>query len=382
MAVTGFSAELFSLKQLYFISLKGQQLLSEHIKSLPESGRENDIFPGKYSPRMNVPHYLDAKSFIRSQYGSYLRETIFVRLVSALEVLFVDSAVTIFLSDKSALRGRKIELSSDLLSTYSDLDQLWAKIIKDESRNLNGRRFSDIIDYYDKKFEINIKKFESPDVIEEMFERRHLLVHALGHTDEIYRMKHRYPHVTIGVDEEYLLKCFDLLENFHEFLRRSVYKRVNKNNSLDESSRHYQVRLRIGKITSEARSLFEPTLEIEVKKIRRRLADILKNKSDSGNELSMVLSGERSFVGKYIELIKKAEFENKLRLMSRDVISRGHRTKLSNETLHEIYKLLGPRPWKTGISDEIAKKIGVSKTQVGYAISLILDYEEYFQDGT
>jgi hypothetical protein len=208
-----------------------------------------------------------------------------------------------------------------------------------------------------------------------------LLVHALGRTDEMYRMKHKYSHATIGVDERYLLNCFELFEDFHEFLRRAVYKRVNKSNFLDEVSRHYQVRLRIGILNASARALVEPTLSIESKKASCKLSDILKNKSDSGNEVSMVLSGERVLVGKYIELIKKAEFEHKLRLISRDVISRGHRTKLSTETLHAIYQLLGPRPWKPKISEEIAQKIGVSKTQVGHAINLILDYEEYFQGG-
>lgn len=379
MAVTGFTAELFSLKHLYFISLKGQQLLGEKIRNLSKIELEQDIIPGKYSSRMNVPHYLDAKSFIRKKYGSFLRETIFVRLISALEVLFIDSATTIFLSDKTSLRGKKIELTSDLISTYSDINQLWAKIIKDESRNLNGRKFNDIVTYYGKNFGINLENYASKNLIEEMFERRHLLVHALGHTDEIYRRKYQFPHATIGIDESYLLNCFDLLEDFHDFLRRAVYKKLNKIKNLDESARHYHVRLRIGNIHPTSIGLFAQDFTIKLGKSHFKLSDILKNKSDSGTEVSMVLSGERIIIGKYIESIKRAENDSKLKLISRDVISRGHRTKLKNEILQEIYNLLGPRPWKNKINEEISLKIGISKTQVSHAINFILDHEEHFQ---
>ncbi len=378
MAVTGFFAELSNLKQLYFISIKGQQLLGKHINSMPINERHNDIFPDQYSPAMNTPDYTEVKSFIRKNFGFYLRETIFVRIISAIEVLLIDSATTIFISDKKTLRGKKIDLSLDLLTTYNDINQLWAKIIKDETRNLNGRKLSDIVDYYSSKFNINLREYSSLNIIEEMFERRHLLVHTLGQTDEIYRKKYSFDHSLITVDENYLLNCFDIVGFFYEYLRRAVYKRVNINSPSDISIRKYQISLRIGFFKENVSKFFDPQFSIKVNRTAITLSEITLSKSDNGNEISLVLSGERIHIGKYIEIIKKLEHQKKLKLISRDTISRGHRTKLSNDQLQIIYNHLGERPLRKNISAEVALLTGHSKTQISHAISYILDHEELF----
>ena len=111
MSVNGFIGELHSLKQLYFISLKGRQLLGSHIKSLPANAREAQYSSKQVSSENECSSLSGRESVytIRIRVVSS-RETIFVRVISALEVLFIDSATNIFLSDRSALRA-----GSDLL---------------------------------------------------------------------------------------------------------------------------------------------------------------------------------------------------------------------------------------------------------------------------
>lgn len=381
MSTFGFFAELSNLKRLYFVTLRAQQLFAANIKQLSHGEELQPILSKKYDPKLNVPHHLDAKAFLKKDAALYLREVIFVRLMSAVEVMLIDYAYNLLSANRMTLLGKKVEIDTNLLTTFSNLDDLWSKIIKDECRNLNGRKFSDVTEYFQRKFDLKLQSFAEHKQIEEMYDRRNILVHALGQTDEAYRKKYSYDSSFLSVDESYLMKVFSLLEDFHSLLRRLTFKKLNHSQPLSDIKRNYQVKVNVRIIDEAAAPLFSPELRIPSSSGDAILSDLVKNKVASQNDVGIVLSGSKPIIGKYIELLKKAEFEKLLQITRREVLSRGHRSQLSNETLQKIYARLGPRPWPRGVRDDIASEFEISKSQVTYAIDLIYDYEDHFKNG-
>ncbi|OEZ99473.1 hypothetical protein JAB9_21170 [Janthinobacterium sp. HH107] len=330
----------------------------------------------KYDKKINLPHYWETKAFLNFEAHNYLREVIFVRLISATEVMLQDYAQIIYSANRESLLGKEVKIDTNLLSTFQTIDEFWSKIVRDECRNLNGRKFSDIIDYYKTKFNINLRRFAEILAIEEMYDQRNILVHALGHTDEVFRKKYNSAQSFLAITDKNLRQCFTNLEAFHEFVRRNSYKKINSAVGINRS---FQLVLKIRIHSPSANHLFEPNYLFNFKDKMHFLSSITISNLRNKTEVDLILSGSRALISEYVQILKHVEDRQKvLSVTRRDVMSRSHKTKLSDEKLDEIFSYIRTRPWPEGIKQLISKEMGISKTQISYAFNLILEQEEEF----
>ncbi|MGK5059074.1 hypothetical protein ACQ4WY_19310 [Janthinobacterium sp. LB2P49] len=330
----------------------------------------------KYDKKINLPHYWETKAFLNLEAQNYLREVIFVRLISATEVMLQDYAQIIYSANRATLLGKEIKIDTNLLSTFQTIDEVWSKIVREECRNLNGRKFSDIIEYYKIKFNINLRRFAEILAIEEMYDQRNILVHALGHTDDAFRKKYSSNQSFLAITDKNLRQCFTNLEAFHEFVRRASFKKINPTNGINRS---FQLVLKIRINEESANHLFDPNYLFNFKNKMHPLSSVTISNLRNKTEVDLILSGPREIVSEYIQIIKHIEDTRKiLSVTRRDVMSRSHKTKLSDEKLDEIFSYIQTRPWPEGIKQKISDEMGISKTQISYAFNLILEQEDEF----
>ena len=377
MPVLGFAGELSSLKNLYMVTVKGYDLLHTEIKKVPKEKLTELIFNARFDRKMNVPHHLAAKAFLHRDAANYLREVIFVRLISAIEVLLIDHASNLLSSNRQYI-GKKIEIETNLLSTYQSLDDLWGEIIKEELRDLNGKGFNDVIVYYRKKFDLDFSNFRELKLIEEMYERRHILVHALGHTDEKYRKKYSTEDAFISIDEAYLVKVFSIIEDFYEVVRRAGLHKIYTDRTI-EIMRTYTIKFKIRILDAGCAQFFQSDFQIQGISDSEKLKVITKSKIETKTDVDLVLGGDKAIIGKYIEILKRQENKKGLQITKRETISRGHRSTLNDDELLQLHLRLGPQPWGAGLKEAIAIELKISKTKISHAINLILDNEQEFK---
>lgn len=375
MLTQGFYAEISNLVRLYVVTIRSYDSLQTEIQNMPKERSEDRIFT-RYDKKINLPHYWETKAFINSEAHNYLREVIFVRLISATEVMLQDYAQTIYSANRATLLGKEIKIDTNLLSTFSTIDELWSKVVKDECRNLNGRKFSDIVEYYRIKFNIDLRRFAEINSIEEMYDQRNILVHALGHTDDAYRRKYSSDKSFLSITDKYLRKCFSNLESFHEFVRSASHKKINPSQGINRS---YNLILKIRIYDEKADYLFDPNYRFEFGKKEFSLSSITISNLRNKTEVDLILSGHRPVISEYVQIIKHAENNKKTFSVTRsNVLSRSHKTQLSDEKLDEVFSHIKTRPWPDGIKQKISEAMNISKTQVSYAMSLILEQEEEF----
>jgi len=146
-----------------------------------------------------------------------LSEIVFIRVISGLEVYMKDSILEIFRKNKLPFKNLKKDLKFDyneLLSFKSTAD-IVNKLIKTELREVKNGGISELIRYYNNTFGLEIS-IDSPEFkkLLKYHDQRHILVHRLGKTDEVYRKKYGSNIFTISIDEDYLMTCIDDFNTF------------------------------------------------------------------------------------------------------------------------------------------------------------------------
>lgn len=174
----------------------------------------------KYEDPVEVESY-DGNKFIigriattahnfRAQYPSSLRELVFIRLISAFEIFLVDTVREIFLSNRDLFhidQDESIELKKSELINYSSLTDALEKYIQSECRSLQSRGYEGLKKYYVKSLAVDFARAEvNLSKISHYHDKRHLLVHNFGKTDEFYRHKYATDVEQISISEKELLE--------------------------------------------------------------------------------------------------------------------------------------------------------------------------------
>ena len=95
---------------------------------------------------------------IRIKSTLVLRELIYTRVISALEVFFIETIKDIFLSTTLPFMDTRSELSisnAELLS-FKSITEIKNKILQKETRPLTSAGFGAIVKYYKKRFNIDL----------------------------------------------------------------------------------------------------------------------------------------------------------------------------------------------------------------------------------
>lgn len=153
---------------------------------------------------------------LNSLYPFKLRQLILINTITALEVFLTDVILEIFKRDIRPFKlNEPITFQRNYLLSLSSIDNLKEEIIIKDFRNLTSGGLAQIVKYYSKNFDIDIKNLGIDfNEIEEIHTRRHLFVHRNGIIDNDYANK--YP--------EYNLKASQQLKLTHEYLLYALEK--------------------------------------------------------------------------------------------------------------------------------------------------------------
>ncbi|WP_281228295.1 hypothetical protein [Flavobacterium aquiphilum] len=329
------------------------------------------------------PTFYKHKKRAKIENRKNLSETVYVRIVSALEVFLVDLIRDIFIDTKEPFKKQDIMIQftqAELLSIHSPAD-IFNKIINKECRKLTSGGFNDIIKYYKKHFDIDLSSFApGKSKMEEYHERRHILVHRLGRTDQQYRVKYKTKSQTISIDETYLIDCVKDFKDFSELVFTQVkYKLKNglKSDKIKEKIVEAKNKITIEILKDEIK-YFEPNFEFWGGDEFSMFSNILDTKRQiETNKFEIQISGTERQINAFIRIIKKgvihkqikAEF-HKYRVPKPETISEPRF--LDEKIILTIKEKLPPQPWETGVHKKVASELGISNKLVSIAIQQLI----------
>ncbi len=211
-----FKSNVGRLRRLYYNSIYAYQITREEVYTKIKAGKlqyDSEINFNSYQKNnFIIGKIAEAAHNLRTQHPRYLRELIFIRLISALEVFLIDSIKETVSNNKKTLKSDKddmFNLSMTEFLSYSSLDEALEKYILRKCRNLQSQGYEEIKKFYMKKLEVDFAKstIKNNDVCH-YHDQRHLLVHTLGKTDPEYKHKYNTIKKEVDIEESYLLKAF------------------------------------------------------------------------------------------------------------------------------------------------------------------------------
>lgn len=163
-------------------------------------------------------------------YPYKLRQLILISTITALEVYLTDVILEIFDRDISPFKvNEPITFQKNYLLSLSSISKLHNELIKKDFRNLTSGGLSEIVKYYKKTFDIDLKNLGlNFQDIEEIHIRRHLFVHRNGITDSDYINKFKELGYKAGeqikIDHDYLIKSLNKITEFAGLINKEILK--------------------------------------------------------------------------------------------------------------------------------------------------------------
>lgn len=307
-----------------------------------------------------------------------LRENIFVRAISALEVFLIDAVREILLTRKDLLIKHDIvTLSYPHLLSFENSSEILSYIVNNECRNLHNGGFKEISKYFRNRLKIELNNFNEPlKLIFEYHDKRHLIVHRLGLTDKEYRHKYNTKIKQVDIDEKYLLSAFKNIRAFCEFvLNESEKVIIVNNNDLDKADLpRATIALKILDMTGY--EVIKGNFVFSFDDNIVQLKDLSLQTIEENDIYSLIISGDINYLKRYISILKNYEIKKSLEIINIDLIENKQTKKknvpMSPEIIEKITNLLPTQPWETGIHKIIAKKLNISSTVVRAVIKNLI----------
>ena len=330
------------------------------------------------------PNYFKIKRSSKIEIRKNLAEIVFVRAVSALEVFLVDLIRDVFLANKEPFKKQDIVIQftqAELLSIKSPAE-VFNKVINKECRKLTSGGFIDIIKYYKKHFNIDLSGFApGKSKMEEYHDRRHLLVHRLGKTDQQYRDKYNTSKSGISIDDSYLLDCFADFVAFSEMVNNQVIYKLK--NDFEEKKKKEIITERKLTIVIELLKdvipeCLEPNFEFWAGDEFSMLSDILDSKKQiEPNKVELKISGTFRQIKSYTRLIRREQRQKVIILETVKEKICGVQAVplqriLDEEILEQIKNKLPEQPWEKGVHKQIATELGFTNKLVSVAIQQLI----------
>lgn len=317
-----FRTEWNRIKRIYLVTIfsYGETIerIEEEVKSKEIGLGEEFIYNGEVLARS--PRELTKN--LSNRYATMLGESLFVRLISIMELYFSDvlNELSKLTFDPFKTQDSKEFKVAELLS-LDDISEIQNKIIKNKIRGIVLGGFPTINKFFKNKLQIDFNNSNLDlTVIEELYSRRNLLVHAGGIIDDIYAniyggTKGR----SLKVEEEYFLNSltniFDLivfintnLETKHDFSLLKV-KKVKAQNTdnipIPKSNRIGKASFNaVFKTTTSLNRFLDEEFVFGFQQ-KYKLKEILLNKTVT-NELEAFwdIEGDATITGTYIGFMK------------------------------------------------------------------------------
>jgi len=165
---------------------------------------------------------------LSNMYPEVMRESLIVRAVSQFEVLIVDTVWEIAKRSIEPFKqaDKTLEYPQAKILSFKSIEEIQNEIITAECRQLTSQGFNYSRKYYEKRFGIYFSKC-SVDIteIEELHERRHIIVHRGGKIDTKYQQRFA-PQMETGsqlvTTDKYFQKAINNLTDLGEFILNCV----------------------------------------------------------------------------------------------------------------------------------------------------------------
>ncbi|WP_366185553.1 winged helix-turn-helix transcriptional regulator [Flavobacterium ovatum] len=311
-----------------------------------------------------------------------LAEIIFVRCVSALEVYLTEQVREVFFITKEPFKKEHIMVEikqSELLSAKSTTD-IFNKIINKELRRLSSGGFGEIIKYYKKTLLIDISEIKPKrDIIEEYHQRRHLLVHRLGKTDQFYRDRYNYTEPTITVEKYYLEHCFEDFKEFAHEIHNQIKIKLTNNFYIKKSKQKSEAKCKIDlDLSSKKMNIFDSNYEFLSGDSITRFGNLFEQKiKNNDNSESIFISGTKIEMLAYVNILNAEIKRGKIKATVETKFSQKNSEKPRNELttylLDKIKSRLPEQPWTKNQHKRTAKELGLSNKTVSRAIEKLIE---------
>jgi hypothetical protein len=360
-----------------------KDLKSQTLKKKPDKNTKIKLLAGKDT--LIESSYYGFYNGLKNSYPRYARETIFVRLVSTLEVFLVDVIRDLYLNrlDLFHDQNKRVEITYGELFSYPDISLIRNKAIFKELRQLHSGGLREIAKYYQNRVGINLGSIGVDlGAIWEAVDRRHLLVHALGRADATYRKTYGYTNrATLSVGVDYFFAASREFRRLAEAIEPTVTKLIeDATDDVPKLEKAMSATLQLTHLNLEAKRMTRPDFafvlsdSVDGEKIVR-LRDFLVDSLPIEDGLEIRLKGDANAVTGYMKLVKSQRKAGGLRIKAAHrKRERGLETKaLASETMIEAVRdRLPDKPWPIGVHKLIASELGISNSLCSRIIDVIL----------
>lgn len=222
-----FKNEIKHLKQLYDFTYHLYTTEHENLRK-SVSQKKSPVVSLRTSVG-TITHNLDSLyQYTRVHYPNKLRQLILINAITSLEVFFTMLIREINSRDITPFKtDDKIDISRSLLLHHSTTKAIEHDLIEKDVRKLTSGGLDESKKYFSSKFQIDFSNIGMDySIIQEIHERRHLIVHRNGYCDALYAKKYSQFGFKQGdliiISHDYIISALDLLIDFGTKVNSSV----------------------------------------------------------------------------------------------------------------------------------------------------------------
>jgi hypothetical protein len=335
---------------LYSFSTTSTQLDSE-LEAQSISPGTKIIVPN--TDRVLAWSRLELLERMKHTYPEMLRASLLVRAVSHMENYLVDllNEVAIRSLAPFKLQDKIVSFSQAQLLSFDTAETLRSHLIQIECRALSGKGFREFEKFYKSRFNISFSQGPvSVDVIDGIYARRHLLVHAGGVVDHLFQKKYMtgaHPGQTLEISEDYFLFALRSLEALAEYCAVRIEALFPKNDEpvpppiahfteefrVQLSAMAQKINLRAVLLTCWFQGVFRTRELLEahfsddasfnIDEEPHRLTKILVGKKRVGERtMQWLVCGDKAIVGPYIAYLEYLSRRGMLEEFEKHTVSR------------------------------------------------------------
>ncbi len=266
------------------------------------------------------------RDYLRDHSTEYLRELIFIRIISALEAFFTDSLRDVYVHTTAPFKNQDsaIQYTAGEILSCRSLDDLQNKILARDRRKLTSGGIFEAEKYYKKIFDIDFVAHATYGSIKEYYDRRNLFVHSLGmsesgvrliaKTDRQYKVKYKTSSRELEVPGPYLSSCISDVGSFAADIHTGLIEIITRHeeqedDDLDEPRNRLSLKIELKAINLKE---FEPRFRFKLGDNVYSLSTFIESHKKTDQILEMVLIGWEGALSKYYNLVKKLKSEGKI----------------------------------------------------------------------
>ena len=315
----------------------------------------------------------------RTSFKTILRETIFVRAISVLEVFLINTVRAILLARKDLfLNTENVKISYPHLLSFKNASEILSYVINKECRALQNGGFLDITKYFRNRLKIELNNFKEPlRLIFECHDKRHLIVHRLGLTDKEYRHKYATEAKKVNISEKYLISAFKIIRAFCDFVLNESLQIINSADSFLSQPDDSFVRIAVKALDKKGIEAIKKNYIFSFDDNVIQLKDLnLQAIKETDDIYNLIISGDINFLKRYIAILKKLEFNKSIEIINIELTevkqTKRKNISISIEMFEKIKNHVPPQPWEKGMHKMIASKLGISNTTVQAVIKKLI----------